>query len=110
MDSRNTAAAHRPPVLNCEFRLTHVHTCTLAVKIVVVSLSDAVFFVKIRSPTLNIDAVVTLPKLSTTLMGEPPDASNWSVADVAKYFTDVGFVDQAESFRAEASVSCLVSV
>ena len=38
-------------------------------------------------------------------MGEPPDASNWSVADVTKYFTDVGFVEQAETFRAEASVT-----
>lgn len=59
------------------------------------------------------DTVVTLPKLSTTLMGDPPDASDWSVADVAKYFTDVGFVEQAEIFRAEACISCvhvLVSV
>jgi len=44
--------------------------------------------------------------LSTTLTGEPPDASNWSVADVAKYFTDVGFVDHADTFRAEASDYC----
>jgi len=46
-------------------------------------------------------------------MGDPPDASDWSVADVAKYFTDVGFVEQAEIFRAEACISCvhvLVSV
>ena len=60
----------------------------------------------IRSPPSNVDAVVTLPKLSATLTSEPPDASNWSVADVAEYFTDVGFVDQAEAFRAEASISC----
>jgi len=59
-----------------------------------------------RSPPSNSDAVVTLPKLSSTLTDEPPDASNWSVADVAKYFTDIGFVDQAETFRAEAGASC----
>lgn len=40
-------------------------------------------------------------------MGETPDASSWSVADVAQYFTDVGFVAQAETFRAEASISCM---
>jgi len=39
-------------------------------------------------------------------VGETPDASEWSVADVAKYFTDVGFVEHAETFRAEVSTSC----
>jgi len=56
----------------------------------------------------NSDAVVTLPKLSTTLAGETPDALDWSVADVAKYFTDIGFAEQAETFRAEVSSSCLI--
>jgi hypothetical protein len=44
---------------------------------------------------------VVLPKLSATLTGEIPDASNWSVADVAKFFVDLGFTEQAETFRAE---------
>jgi len=56
-------------------------------------------------PSPNVDTVVILPKLSTTLTGEPPDASSWSVSDVTKYFTDIGFVEQAETFRTEASVS-----
>ena len=67
-----------------------------------------VIFVYIRSPPANSDVVITLPKLSTTLVGETPDASDWSVADVAKYFTDIGFVVQAETFRAEVSISCLI--
>ena len=43
--------------------------------------------------------IVTLPRLADTLPVNVPDASDWSIDDVERYFKDVGFVEQAEVFR-----------
>jgi hypothetical protein len=42
---------------------------------------------------------ICLPKLADTLPLVVPDASEWSIDDVVKFFKDVGFVQQAEVFR-----------
>jgi len=39
-----------------------------------------------------------IPRLSTTLVGEVPDASDWTVHDVTQFFVRLGFVQQASAF------------
>jgi hypothetical protein len=48
--------------------------------------------------------VRVLPKLSETMVGEPPDASDWTSADVAKFFCDMGFTEEAKAFESQVNV------
>ena len=45
----------------------------------------------------------TIPRLADTLPAEVPDASEWTIEDVVQFFKDVGFIDQADVFREQAS-------
>ncbi len=54
-----------------------------------------------------------LPRLADTLPLEVPDASDWSIDDVANYFIGVGFTDQAEVFKEQVcalSLACRKSI
>lgn len=42
---------------------------------------------------------ICLPRLADTLPAIVPDASDWTIDDVVKFFKDVGFTEQAEVFR-----------
>jgi hypothetical protein len=48
--------------------------------------------------------VRVLPKLSETMVGEPPDASDWTSADVAKFFYDMGFTEEAKAFENQVNI------
>ena len=50
-----------------------------------------------------------LPKLSETMVGEPPDASDWTSADVAKFFCDVGFTEEAKAFENQVIYAKLIT-
>jgi len=45
-----------------------------------------------------------LPKLSETMVGEPPDASDWTPAEVAKFFHDMGFTEEALAFKNQVTL------
>ena len=55
-------------------------------------------------PMMNGHINQPLPRLSETLPLEVPDASEWSIDDVVNYFLGVGFTEQAEVFKEQASV------
>lgn len=53
---------------------------------------------------------ISLPKLADTLPAVVPDASDWSIEDVVKFFKDVGFVHQAEVFREQVCRIAMIIV
>ena len=45
-----------------------------------------------------------IPKLAQTMKLEVPDASEWTIEDVVKFFWDMGFPDQADVFREQVRI------
>lgn len=59
------------------------------------------------STILNDAPLPALPKLAKTLPASVPDASDWTIDNVVKFFTDVGFTEQAEQFREQVCFPCV---
>ena len=66
--------------------------------------STATATATVSSPAAATVSMALLPRLSMSLRGDVLDASNWSVADVVKYFADIGFIEQAETFKTEVNL------
>lgn len=48
---------------------------------------------------VNGDVAVLVPRLAGTLDLEVPDACEWTILDVVQFFSEIGFVEQAEAFK-----------
>ena len=53
----------------------------------------------VYSVKANDSVAAPIPMLATTLKSEYPDACDWTIDDVVRFFEDLGFKEQAAVFR-----------
>ena len=54
---------------------------------------------------MNGNIAVPIPLLAMTTKTEYPDASDWTIEDVVRFFEDIGFKEQAGVFKDQVSLA-----